>query len=156
MRFVDANIFINWMSAGRKLKLDEALSGYILFKISRYERALTTTLVKDEVLIWLSRHRASALAKFLNSVRMMPNLEIVVPTMEDEKFAVENFGKYSLGISDLINLGVMKRLRVNEIYTTDKGFENVGVKVVFSELKSESEFEEFLLELKRRGYEVKT
>ncbi|MHA1593896.1 MAG: PIN domain-containing protein [Candidatus Baldrarchaeia archaeon] len=144
------------MSAGRKLKLDEALSGYILFKISRYERALTTTLVKDEVLIWLSRHRASALAKFLNSVRMMPNLEIVVPTMEDEKFAVENFGKYSLGISDLINLGVMKRLRVNEIYTTDKGFENVGVKVVFSELKSESEFEEFLLELKRRGYEVKT
>ncbi len=156
MRFVDANIFINWMSAGRKLKLDEALSGYILFKISRYERALTTTLVKDEVLIWLSRHRASALAKFLNSVRMMPNLEIVVPTMEDEKFAVENFGKYSLGISDLINLGVMKRLGVNEIYTTDKGFENVGVKVVFSELKSESEFEEFLLELKRRGYEVKT
>ncbi|MHA1710287.1 MAG: PIN domain-containing protein [Candidatus Baldrarchaeia archaeon] len=128
----------------------------MLFKISRYERALTTTLVKDEVLIWLSRHRASALAKFLNSVRMMPNLEIVVPTMEDEKFAVENFGKYSLGISDLINLGVMKRLGVNEIYTTDKGFENVGVKVVFSELKSESEFEEFLLELKRRGYEVKT
>ena len=69
MKFIDATIFINWISASRKkLSMEDAASGYILYKVDRGEYAVTTTLVKDEVLIWLSRYRASQMDKFIKSL----------------------------------------------------------------------------------------
>ncbi|MHA1363070.1 MAG: hypothetical protein ACTSP1_11175 [Candidatus Freyarchaeota archaeon] len=40
MRFVDAPVFIKWMSASkRNLSLEAAISGYILYRIEKMERA---------------------------------------------------------------------------------------------------------------------
>ena len=153
--FVDANIFINWMTARRSMSMDDALCGYILKRIMDGETAVTSTLVKDEVLIWLSRYKASALNKFIKAIRMMPTLIIEEPTLEDEEFAIMNLGRYNLGISDLINLGIIKRLRLEGIYTLDKGFLSTGIKVVFYELKEEDGFKAFIEDLRKRGYLVK-
>lgn len=65
------------------------------------------------------------------------------------------YGRYSLGISDLINLSIIKRLNLDGIYTNDKGFLETGIKVVFSELSRESDFQEFLKILKEKGYTIK-
>ncbi len=150
--FVDANIFVNWLAAGRYLTLDEAISGFILYRVSRGEHAITSTLVKDEVLIWLSRYKASAMKAFLGYLRLVPNLEIFDPTLDDEENAVYLFGKYPLGISDLINLSLMQRVGVDGIYTTDKGFLETNMKVVFYELREDDDFRLFLRDLKKKGY----
>ncbi|RLE99328.1 MAG: hypothetical protein DRJ63_05725 [Thermoprotei archaeon] len=153
MFFIDSTIFIKWISARRKvLSLSEAISGYVLYKVSRGVRAVTSTLVKDEVLIWCSRYKASRLADFLLALRALLSLEIAQPAIEDEWNAIKEYGKYPLGISDLINLNLMKRLGINIIVSADKGFDRYpGIKRVFSELSAEREFEVFLNELQTRG-----
>jgi len=153
MFFVDATIFIKWISASPKaLSFEAALSGYALYKISQGIPALTTTLVKDEVLIWLSRYRASKLEQFLNSLKTLASLRIVAPLQRHEEEAVRMYGKYPLGISDLINLSVMKSYNINIVYSTDKGFDSVPwVKRIFKELAQEEEFVEFLSMLKKKG-----
>ncbi|MBS7627071.1 hypothetical protein KEJ51_08600 [Candidatus Bathyarchaeota archaeon] len=56
-----------------------------------------------------------------------------------------------MGISDLINLSIMKRYGVHEVYSLDKGFDKVpGFRRIFEELKLESGYGDFLKELGRR------
>ncbi|MGC9086958.1 MAG: type II toxin-antitoxin system VapC family toxin [Thermoproteota archaeon] len=150
MRFLDATILIKWGSATTTEALEEdvATCGYILTKIRDGEEAVTSTLVKDEALIWFSRYKASRLSDFLRSLVALTNLEIVEPTIEDELEATRLFGKYALGISDLINLSIMKRLKIREIYTLDKGFDYVpDVKRVFDELRLEEGYKNFITKL---------
>ncbi|MGB9728160.1 MAG: hypothetical protein ACPLZF_07090, partial [Nitrososphaeria archaeon] len=49
--------------------LETALSGYVLEKINRGYTAYTTSLVKDEILIWLSRYKTSKIMNFIFSLR---------------------------------------------------------------------------------------
>jgi len=153
IRFLDTPIFIKWMAAKKKkLSLEAAISGYILAKIMKGEKAVTTTLVKDEVTIWLSRYKASALPKFINSLRALVYLEILSPTLGDQEEACRNFGKYPLGISDLINLAVMRRKNINEIYTTDMGYSSAGIKIIFHELSKDPDFKAFIKNLENKGF----
>jgi len=138
----------------RKLTLEAALAGYILKRVQDGEVAVTTSIVKDEVLIWLSRYRASALNSFFRAIRLMTTLKIINPTFADEQFAIDNFGKYELGLSDLINVSVMKRLGISEIYTTDRGYKSAGVKVIFDELKNEPDFSDFIDDLIKKGFKL--
>jgi predicted nucleic acid-binding protein len=78
-------------------------------------------------------------------------MTITEPTLEDELEATQLYGQYPLGISDLINLSIMKRHGTNQIYTTDKGFEKVPtIKRVFEELKKEPQYNSFAEKLKPR------
>ncbi|MFQ6077182.1 MAG: type II toxin-antitoxin system VapC family toxin [Candidatus Bathyarchaeia archaeon] len=154
MRFVDATVFIRWGQA----TLDEALCnenvslcGYILTKIRDGEEALTSSLVKDESLIWFSRYKASRLNDFIRSLTALTNIKIANPTLRDELEAAELYGQFPLGISDIINLAIMKRHGVNEIYTADKGFDHVpAVRRIFEELRGEPGYYNFIKELKGR------
>jgi len=155
MFFVDSTVFIKWVSARRILTLEEAISGYVLFKISRGEEALTTTLVKDEVLIWISRYRVNKIKDFMTNLRALFSLNIIHPTLEDEWNAVHKIGKYPLGISDLINLSVMERLGIKDIVSLDKGFDSYpNVRRIFYELKREEGFRDFLEILHQRNMRV--
>ena len=89
---MDSPIFIKWATARRQLSLEEAICGYTLYQVQQGEKAITSTLVKDEVLIWLSRYRASRLERFLRSLRALASLKIVPPSPEHEKEAVKMFG----------------------------------------------------------------
>ena len=153
MRFVDATIFVKWMAAIKKrLSLESAIAGYVLKRIQDGEVAITSSIVKDEVLIWLSRYRASRLRNFLRALRIMPTLRIINPTLNDEEFAAANYGKFELGISDLINVSIMRRMNIDEIYTTDIGYGTAGVRVVLYELQKEPEFGIFIDYLKKKGF----
>lgn len=148
MRFVDSMIFIEWGKATlAEAQQDErtSLCGYVLAKIRDGEEALTSSLVKDEVLIWLSRYKASRLGDFIRSLTALTQLKIVNPTLEDELESTRTHGQYQLGISDLINLSIMKRYGVHEIYSMDKGFDGIpDVKRILEELRNESGYNEFM------------
>ncbi len=152
MRFLDATILIKWGSAtiAEVFKEDVSTCGYILDKIRDGEETITSTLVKDEVLIWFSRYKSSRLSDFLRSLMALTGLKIVEPTVEDELEATRLFGKYRLGISDLINLSIMRRLGIREVYSLDKGFDDVpDLKRVFDELRLEEGYKSFIAKFKK-------
>ena len=151
-RFVDASIFINWLKAAPIAVMDDivATSGYVLYRIETGEEALTTVTTKDEVAIWLSRYRVTALRTFLELLSGYTALQIVTPSKEDQINAGKLMGKYRLGYSDLLNLQTMKRHGVKEIYSSDTGFDTAPeMRRVFDELREETEYREFLNMLKR-------
>lgn len=152
MRFLDTAILIKWGSATIAEVSEEDVStcGYILAKIRNGEEAVMSTLVKDEALIWFSRYKSPRLSDFLRGLMALTSLKIVEPTIEDELEAIRLFGRYDLGISDLINLSIMRRLRIGEIYSLDKGFDKVpDVKRVFDELRLEEGYKSFIAQLKK-------
>lgn len=151
-RFVDANIFINWLKARPETAFrDEnaAISGYILQKIENGEEVLTTVTIKDEVAIWLSRYRADALNRFLELLSGYITLDIVTPTAEDQIEAGKMMGRHKLNYTDLLTLRTMKRHNIKEIYTSDTGFDTIPeTKRIFTELKKEEGYNTFLNKLK--------
>lgn len=157
MIFIDTPIFIRWISVDKdNVSLEAAISGYILYKISKDMKAVSSTLVKDEVLIWLSRYKGSRVEDFLKSIKALINLEIVSPSLLDEEYAAKEFGRYPLGISDLININLMKRLNIDVIATPDKGFDKYpGLKRVFYEFKDEVGFKEFISILQKKRFKLK-
>ncbi|MEM2841663.1 MAG: hypothetical protein QXN62_08920 [Candidatus Bathyarchaeia archaeon] len=73
------------------------------------------------------------------------------PTLGNELEASEIYGRFPLGISDLINLSIMKKYGVHEIYSSDKGFDKVlGFRRIFMEFKQEPGYGDFLKEVGRK------
>jgi predicted nucleic acid-binding protein len=151
-RFVDANIFVNWLKATPTTAVEDetaAISGYILHRIEAGEEALTTVTIKDEVAIWLSRYRAEALNRFLELLPGYTTLDIETPTPEDQAEAGRLMGKHRLGYTDLLSLRTMNRHNIKEIYSSDTGFDTVpDVKRIFHELAGQEGCNEFLSTLK--------
>jgi len=146
VNFLDSTILINWFKASRRdlSRQEVAASGFILSRIEGGEPVLTSSLVKDEVALWLSRYKRSKLPDFLESLQAYASLTIESPTMDDEVEAELYFGSYPLGYLDCINLAIMNRNHVNAIYTTDKGFDRVpGVQRVFEHVPQDSSFARF-------------
>ena len=152
-RFVDANIFINWLKATPKTAagdVNAALSGYILRTIEDGGEALTTVTIKDEVAIWLSRYRAEALNRFLELLQGYASLQIVTPTTEDQIEAGKIMGRHRLGYTDLLTLETMKRYGLKEIYSSDTSFDTVTeITRVFLQLEKEEEYGRFHKELRK-------
>jgi len=120
------------------------LSGYILYKVELGEPIVTTSSVKDEVSIWLSRYRATNLQGFLQLLTGYTSLELVNPTLDDQVNAGKILGKYKLGFVDLLSICVMKRLGLKEIYSSDTGLDSVqGIRRLFDSLKDERGFKDF-------------
>lgn len=157
MIFIDTPVFIKWVALDKgNISLETAISGYILYKISRGMRTVSSTLVKDEVLIWLSRYKGSRVEDFLKSLKALIHLEIISPNLLDEERATREFRKYPLGISDLININLMKRLNIDMIATPDKGFDKYpGIKRLFYEFKDELEFKEFIFKLQEKQFKLR-
>jgi len=159
-RFVDANVFVNWLKASPRTVIHDdaaAISGYVLKSIEDGEEALTTLTVKDEVAIWLSRYKAAALNTFLELLQGYVALEVVAPTFEDQIEAGKLMGRYGLGYTDLLSLRTMERYGVTEIYSSDAGFDAVpGISRVFLELREEERFAEFLTELGKLGRQIQS
>ncbi len=146
-RFLDASIIINWMKTEPKHALTDATaltSGYILKRIEEGEPAVTTLTIKDEVCIWLSRYKAANLQGFIETLKGYTSLEITNPTLEDEEGAAHDKDRPRLGFTDLLTLSVMRRMHIEEIYSSDRGFDHTpGVTRLFEELQRERGYSEF-------------
>lgn len=146
MNFLDSTIFINWFKATKQdlSKPEVAASGFILQRIEYGEPVLTSTLVKDEVAVWLSNYRRSRLPDFLDSLRAYMTLVLEPPGMEDQVEAERRLGSYPLGYLDCVNLSIMSRKAIGTIYTSDRGFDRVpGVRRVLEDVTQHAEFPAF-------------
>ena len=146
MTFVDSTIFINWFKATKRnlSRPHVAASGFVLYSIEKGERSLTSTLVKDEVALWLSRYKRSKLPDFLDSLASYTSLAIECPTFEDEVEAERRFGSLPLGYLDCVNLAIITRTKTDTIYTSDTGFDRIpGVHRILEELTTHPEFTSF-------------
>ncbi|MEM3502461.1 MAG: hypothetical protein QXH16_08715 [Candidatus Bathyarchaeia archaeon] len=77
-------------------------------RIRNGEEALTSSLVMDEVIMWLSRYGASRLSTSVSILAALTNMVVADPTLGNELEASEIYGRFPLGISDLINMSIMK------------------------------------------------
>ena len=146
MTFVDSTIFINWFKATKRdlTRPHVAVSGFVLYRIEKGESSLTSTLVKDEVALWLSRYKRSKLPDFLDSIASYASLTIECPSFDDEVEAEHRFGSLPLGYLDCVNLAIMTRMKIDTICTSDTGFDRVpGVHRMFEELTEHPEFGSF-------------
>lgn len=146
MIFLDSTVFINWFKATKRdlSKAEVSASGFILNKLEKGEPTLTSSLVKDEVALWLSRYKRSKLPDFLDSLQSYSTLTIESPIIEDEIEGERRLGSYPLGYLDCINLAVMKRSKVNTIYSSDKGFDSVPrLQRILEQVCRDREFADF-------------
>lgn len=146
MNFLDSTVFIDWFKAAKRdlLRPEVAGSGFALYRIEHGEAALTTTLVKDEVALWLSRYKRSKLRDFLDAIKSYTSLTIECPTLDDELEAERYLGAYNLGYLDCVNLAFMTRANIDTIYTSDRGFDGVpGVRRLLEDLTKDPKFAAF-------------
>lgn len=131
-RFVDTNIFLYVIQAHPK---HGETSREILKRIDRGQPGVTSLINLGEICWWLEKHKKGDLIKekveLINSIL---NLEIVPLTREDFIRAGEFIKKYRIDFNDCLCLSVMERLKINEIYSNDEDFDQVGwVKRIFSQ-----------------------
>lgn len=126
MPFVDSNIFVYHLAAdpvhGQKAKK-------ILENIQDGEKCATSTLIITQVcsyLKWKKKHEAIPI--FLSFLKRLTSLDKVETTVLDfeEARSVQSALKLSWSMwDDIVIAAQMKRLKMKEIYSNDKDFDNI-------------------------------
>jgi len=124
--FVDSNIFVYHLAAdpvhGQKAKK-------ILENIQDGEKCATSTLIITQVcsyLKWKKKH--DAIPIFLSFLKRLTSLDKVETTVLDfeEARSVQSALKLSWSMwDDIVIAAQMKRLKMKEIYSNDKDFDNI-------------------------------
>jgi predicted nucleic acid-binding protein len=124
--FVDSNIFVYHLAAdpvhGQKAKK-------ILENIQDGEKCATSTLIITQVcsyLKWKKKHEAIPI--FLSFLKRLTSLDKVETTVLDfeEARSVQSSLKLSWSMwDDIVIAAQMKRLKMKEIYSNDKDFDNI-------------------------------
>jgi predicted nucleic acid-binding protein len=123
---VDSNIFVYHLAAdpvhGKKAKK-------ILENIQDGEKCATSTLIITQVcsyLKWKKKHEAIPI--FLSFLKRLTSLDKVETTVLDfeEAKSVQSALKLSWSMwDDIVIAAQMKRLKMKEIYSNDKDFDNI-------------------------------
>jgi predicted nucleic acid-binding protein len=130
-RFVDTNIFIYALTAhpvfGKTAKT-------ILERVENGETAVTSTLVLCEV-AWVleAMGRQSDIKPTLEKILSYPTLEVVDISQDDLLVGASNMDTEKIDFNDGVNLALMMRADVAEVYSNDqKHLGKLGfVKLVF-------------------------
>lgn len=136
MRFVDANVFIYAILRPRRKLSDRELeikriSKSILSRINEGEEGLTTVVHLSEVANVLEDYAGTELAAaFVRDLLSRRN--VTVETVSASDYLTSSLLALEEGVSvnDALAYVVMRRRGVSEIYTFDKHFEKLGVRVV--------------------------
>ena len=131
-RFIDTNIFIYALTAHPKFG---KVAKNILERIQNGESAITSTLVLCEV-AWVleTMGKQGDINPSLEKIMSYKALNIVNFNEDDLLMGANNMKTENLDFNDGVNLALMMRLGVSEIYSNDqKHFGNVdSLKLVFS------------------------
>jgi predicted nucleic acid-binding protein len=129
---VDANIFIY---AFTKHKLFWQTASDILERIENGEPAVTSILVQCEV-CWVleAMGRQGDIKPALEKMMSYKTLKIVGFTSDDMLVGAHNMAVEKLDFNDGVNLAIMMRLGINEVYSHDqRHLQKVdGLRVIFS------------------------
>lgn len=131
MRFVETNVFLYVINAHPEFGIN---ARRILERIQGGEEAATSSLVVAEVAAWLEhRKRNREVNVFLEMVDSYPTLSKWETTFEDELRGGEFERLFPrLELFDRIYMAQMERMKLNEIYSNDRGFDRVpGIKRIF-------------------------
>jgi predicted nucleic acid-binding protein len=118
MRFVDTNIFIYALTAhptfGQTAKL-------ILERVEKGEEAVTSTLVLCEV-AWVleAMGRQGDIESTLEKILSYKTLKTIEISSDDLLMGANNMATYKVDFNDGVNLEVMTRLGISEIYSNDQ------------------------------------
>jgi predicted nucleic acid-binding protein len=131
VRFVDANVFLYTLIGSPKR--DYEISRSILQRIEHGEDALTSLAVLQEVVDWLEYNgRKREVSLFVNAVNSYVSMRKVGNRWKDFPKAVSEAEDKALDIVDALTVQMMRREKIQEIYSNDKDFDRVdGIKRVF-------------------------
>ncbi len=117
-RFVDTNVFIYALTAHPSFG---EVARSILTRIEEGESALTSTLVLCEV-AWVleSMGRQGEIKPTLEKILSYRSLEIVDFTGDDLLLGANNMAREGVDFNDGVNLALMMRLGVSEVYSNDQ------------------------------------
>ena len=137
MRFLDANVFIYaYYKSKRELsdkqKEMKEHAKEIIKRINEGEDVITTVIHLSKVSNILKKAIGfDDLHLLLLGLYSFDNIKIVDVTKEDYLAAIEMTRDMGLDPNDCLAVEIMRRERVDEIYTFDRGFDRVeGVKRV--------------------------
>lgn len=117
-RFVDTNIFIYTLTAHPRFG---KTSKDILERIQKGEKAITSTLVLCEV-AWVleAMGRQGDIKPALEKIMSYRTLEIVSYVPDDLLVGTNNMATENIDFNDGVNLALMIRLGVSEVYSNDQ------------------------------------
>ena len=116
-RFVDTNVFIYSITGHPKFGED---ARHILKRIEEGEEAVTSTLVLCEV-SWVleAMGRQGDIKSTLEKILSFRNLEVVGFDADDLFVGASNMEFYGVDFNDGLNVAVMTRIGVSEVYSND-------------------------------------
>jgi len=133
MRFLDANVFIYAYYKPKRVlteeqKIMKEKAKEIIRKINDGEEEVITTVVHlSEVCNILKRAmKLHDLQTFLIGLYSMDNVKIVDVSKDMYFTAIGLMDEFKLDPNDCLAVLVMEQEGINEIYTFDKGFDNIG------------------------------
>ena len=130
-RFVDTNIFIYALTAHPRFG---KTAKDILERIENGEEAVTSTLVLCEV-AWVleAMGRQSNIKPTLEKIMSYPTLEVINISQDDLLIGATNMDTEKIDFNDGVNLALMMRAGVSEVYSNDqKHLGKLGfVKLIF-------------------------
>lgn len=122
-RFIDSNIFIYVLTQDPQY-YEKART--ILERIEKGEEAVTSTLVLEEIFVFLEGRKASQkIPKVLDSIRSYSTLRIEPYFIEDMVSAISLLKnlEFKIDWDDALIATSMKRIGLNEIYSNDAHFD---------------------------------
>jgi len=136
LRFLDSNIFIYaLLKPKRELSEDEKrikeVSKKIVERIDGGEDVVTTIVHLSEVANILEDIAGTSFAaKFIRDVLLKKNVTVESTTVEDYIESTVFAEEWGISVNDALAYLIMKRRSINEIYTFDKHFEKLNVKII--------------------------
>ena len=118
MRFIDTNIFIYALTAhpsfGQTAKR-------ILERLESGEEATTSTLVLCEI-AWVleAMGKQGSIESTLEKILSYNSLKTIEITSDDMLMGANNMAAYSVDFNDGVNIALMMRLGISEIYSNDR------------------------------------
>ncbi|NJE48337.1 type II toxin-antitoxin system VapC family toxin [Thermococcus sp. 9N3] len=136
MRFIDANVFIYAFLRPKKeppenVKEIKERAKAILTRVSDGERVVTTVVHLSEVAnVVESRGGKKKAVEVVLAVLTSENIEVLPVSPSDYLKATLIAEEKNLGVNDALAYVKMKELDIEEIYTFDRDFEKLDVRVV--------------------------
>jgi len=136
MRFVDANVFIYAVltpktSIPEHIKKKKDAARQIFLRINNGETVTTSTVHLSEVANVLEDVAGIGFAvDFLSAVFSKSSIIIETVTADMYHDSVFHAQHQTISINDALALVIMEQKKIDEIYTFDRHFDKVGVRVV--------------------------
>ena len=136
MRFIDSNVFLYAMikpkgNTSKEILNRKEKAKKILLRVENGEEVVTTLIHLSEIAnILEAKVNLTTAVRFLENLLLAENVKILPVSVEEYLKAVLVSKEKGISINDALAYLKMKELSIKEIYTFDRHFQNLDVKVI--------------------------